>query len=110
MNPFPPTHWFLQIGSAHLFLRNYEEAVTALKKAVSISSRNQIARFMLMVAYDEMGRLEEARAEAGELLMIDPKWDFNEWLKTSPFKDPEVTKRLVDAIKTVGFEGMVDKN
>ena len=110
MNPFPPTHWFLQIGSAHLFLRNYEEAVTALKKAISVSSRNQIARFMLMVAYDEMGRLEDARAEAGELLMIDPKWDFNEWLKTSPFKDPEMTKRWADAIKTVGLERMVDKN
>jgi adenylate cyclase len=110
MNPFPPTHWFLQIGSAHLFLRNYEEAVSALKKAVSISSKNQIARFMLMVAFYEMGRLDEARTEAEELLMIDPKWDFKEWLKTSPFKDLQVTKRWVEAIKSIGFKGEVGKN
>ena len=37
--------------------------------------------------------------------MIDPKWDFNELLKTSPFKDPEVTKRWIDAIKRVGLKG-----
>jgi adenylate cyclase len=110
MNPFPPTHWFLQIGSAHLYLRNYEEAVPALKKAVSISPKNQIARFQLMVAYVEMGRLEEARAEAKELLMIDPKWNSKTWLRTAPWKDPKATERWAEAIKKVGLEGDVSTN
>jgi hypothetical protein len=63
-----------------------------------------------MVAYVEMGRLEEAKAEAEGWLMIDPKWDFKVWLKTSPFKGPEVTERWVEAIKKVGLEGEVGKN
>jgi adenylate cyclase len=110
LNPFPPTYYFLEIGSAHHLLRNYEEAVPALKKVLSISPRNAFARFTLIVNYVEMGRLEDARAEAEELLMIDPKWDFKEWLKTLPFKDFEVTKRWTEAIRKVGLEGEVGKN
>jgi adenylate cyclase len=104
MNPFPPTYYFMQIGSANLFLRNYEEAVHALKKALSISPKNQLARFQLIVTYVEMGRLEEARAEAEELQMIDPKWNAKGFLRTAPWKDPKATERWAEAIRKVGLE------
>jgi adenylate cyclase len=105
MNPFPPTHHFLQIGSAHLYLRNYEEAVPALKKALYVSPKNQLARFALIVAYVEMGRLEDAKREAREFLMMDPKWNSRDWLRTAPFKDPGVVQRWAEAIEKVGLEG-----
>jgi adenylate cyclase len=104
MNPFPPTYYFMQIGTAHLFLRNYEKAVPALRKALSISPKNQYARFGLIVTHVEMGRLEEARAETEELLMIDPKWNAQEFLRKAPWKDPKVTERWAEAIRKVGLE------
>jgi adenylate cyclase len=110
MNPFPPTHYFLQIGGAHLYLRNYEKAVPALEKALSVSPKNQIARFLLIVTYVEMGRLDEAKREAREFLMIDPTWKSREWLKTTPFKDPGVAQRWAEAIKKVGLERDVSRN
>ena len=110
MNPFPPAYYFMQIGTAHSFLRNYKEAVSAFKKALSLSPKNQFARFQLVVTYVEMGRLEEARAEAEELLMIDPRWNAMRFLKTAPWKDPEVMERWAEAIKRVGLEGEVSKN
>jgi Flp pilus assembly protein TadD len=66
MNRFPPAHYFMHIGSAHLTLRNYEEAISTLKEALAITSRNEFARSCLMVAYVKMGRMEEARAELQE--------------------------------------------
>jgi adenylate cyclase len=110
MNPFPPAYYFMQIGTAHSFLRNYKEAVSAFKKALSLSPKNQFARFQLIVTYVEMGRLEEARAEAEELLMIDPRWNAMGFLKTAPWKDPEVMERWAEAIKRVGLEGEVSEN
>jgi adenylate cyclase len=104
MDPFPPPYLFMQIGTAHLLLRNYEEAVPALKKALSISPKNQVARFQLIVTYAEMGQLENARSEAKELLMIDPKWNAEGYIKNLPFKDPEVRKRSAEAMKKVGLE------
>jgi adenylate cyclase len=110
MNPFPPTGYFLQIGAAHEILRNYEEAVAALKKALSLSPKNQLARIALIVAYVETDRLEEAKAEAEEVLVIDPKWNAEGFMKNLPFKDPEVAERWADAIKKVGLERNVSTN
>jgi hypothetical protein len=36
--------------------------------------------------------------------MIDPKWNSRDWLRTAPFKDPEVVQRWADAIKKAGMQ------
>ena len=100
MNPIPPGVWHMHIGAAHFNLRNYEEAVSALKKAIAITPRNEFARSLLMVVYVEMGRMEEARAELQEYLKINPKpTPSEEFRKRSPWKDEEVTQRYIDASK-----------
>jgi tetratricopeptide (TPR) repeat protein len=104
MNPIPPGPWHMHIGSAHFNLRNYEEAVSALKKAIAITPRNDFARAILMVAYVEMGRMEEARAELQEYRKTNPKpTPPEEYRKRSPWKDEEVTQRLIDAMKKLDF-------
>jgi adenylate cyclase len=104
LNPFPPTHYYMHLGFANLHLRNYDQAVTAFKKALSLSPKNQPARGALIVTYVEMGKMDEARAAAEELLRIDPRWTSKGFEKMSPYKDPEVTKRRVDAWRKVGLE------
>jgi adenylate cyclase len=100
MNPIPPAFYYMHIGSAHLNLRNYEEAVSALKKALALTPRNEFARGFLMVAYVETGRMEEARAELQEYLKTNPKpTPPEEFRKRSPWKDEEVTQRVVDAMR-----------
>jgi TolB-like protein/Tfp pilus assembly protein PilF len=100
MEPFPPGVYHMHIGSAHFNLRNYEEAVSALKMAIAITPRNEFARSILMVVYVEMGRMEEARAEFQEYLKINPKpTPSEEFRKRSPWKDEEVTQRIIDASK-----------
>jgi len=104
MNPFPPAFYYMHIGIAHFNLRQYEQAVSALKKALALNSKNISARRMLTVTYVEMGRLEEARVEAEEILKIDPKFTSKGMEKIVPFKDPEVVRRWVEALRTVGLE------
>jgi len=100
MNPIPPAFYYMHIGSAHLNLRNYEEAVSALKKALALTPRNEFARGFLMVAYVETGRMEEARAELQEYLKTNPKpTPPEEFRKRSPWKDEEVTQRVIDAMR-----------
>jgi adenylate cyclase len=100
MNPIPPAFYYMHIGSAHLNLRNYEEAVSALKKALALTPRNEFARGFLMVAYVETGRMEEAKAELQEYLKNNPKpTPPEEFRKRSPWKDEEVTQRVIDAMR-----------
>jgi adenylate cyclase len=81
-----------------------------LKKALSLSPKNQPARGALIVTYVEMGRMEEATAETEELLKIDPKWTSKGFEKTSPLKDPQMTQRRVEAWRKVGLEREVSTN
>jgi tetratricopeptide (TPR) repeat protein len=110
LNPFPPTHYYMHLGFTNLHLRNYEQAVSAFKMSLSLSPKNQPARGALIVTYVEMGRMDEARAEAEELLRIDPKWTSKGFEKMSPYKDPEVTKRRAEAWRKVGLERDVTSN
>jgi adenylate cyclase len=110
LNPFPPTHYYMHLGFANFHLRNYDQAVSAFKKALSLSPKNQPARGVLVATYVEMGRMEEARAEAEELLRIDPKWTSKGFEKTSPLKDPQMTQRRVDAWRKLGLERDVSTN
>ena len=100
MNPIPPGIYYMHVGSAHLNLRNYEEAVSALKKTLELTPRNEFARGCLMVAYVEMGRMEEAIAEVKEYLKTNPKpTPPEEYRKRAPWKHEEVTERFIEAYK-----------
>jgi adenylate cyclase len=104
MNPFPPSFYFMHLGMAHFSLRQYDQAVSAANKALVLNPKNIAARRMLTVTYVEMGRLEEARVEAEEILKIDPRFTSKGMEKAVPFKDPEVAKRYLDALRTIGLE------
>jgi adenylate cyclase len=110
LNPFPPTHYYMHLGFANFQLRNYDQAVSAFKKSLSLSPKNEPARGVLIATYVEMGRMEEARAEAEELLRIDPKWTSKGFEKTSPLKDPQMTQRRVEAWRKAGLERDVSTN
>ena len=104
MNPFPPSPYFMHLGMAHLSLRQYEQAVSILKKALALNPKNISARRMLTVTYIEMGRLEDAKVQAEEILKLDPKFTSKGFDKVVPFKDPEVARRYVDALRNAGLE------
>jgi adenylate cyclase len=99
-----PLSWapIMHIGAAHLNLGNHEEAVSALKKVLTITPKNEFALNCLMVAFVEMGRMEEARAEAQEFQKLYPNVPTpppESFEKVSPWKDPKVTKRWVEAFR-----------
>jgi hypothetical protein len=51
-----------------------------------------------------MGREKEARAEAEEVLRINPKFSLDYLAKTSVWKDQSVTNNLIDALRKAGLK------
>ena len=104
MNPFPPGLYYMHLGMAQLSLRQYEQAVSTLKKALALNPKNISARRMLTVTYVEMGRLEDAKIEAEEILKIDPRFTSKGFEKIMPFKDGELGIRYMEALRKAGLE------
>ena len=104
LNPFCPTSTFLHYGHALWGAGRFEEAVSAYKKAIQLSPNNIFAHYNLAAVYIWMGREKEARAEAAEVLRINPKFSLD-WLeKASAYKDQSVRDNLINALRKAGLK------
>ena len=65
----------------------FEEAVSAYKKAIQLAPDNIGAHMALAATYSMMGREKEARAEAAEVLRINPKFSVDSYAKILAYKD-----------------------
>jgi adenylate cyclase len=81
LNPIPPNIYLWSLGLAYAETGQYEEAITWCEKAVRQAPHNLWARIMMTVVYSWSGRDEEARAEAAELLRINPKFSLDRFAK-----------------------------
>ena len=51
-----------------------------------------------------MGREKEARAEAAEVLRINPKFSLDLWAKRQIYKDQSKVDKLVDGLRKAGLK------
>jgi hypothetical protein len=51
-----------------------------------------------------MGREKEARAEAAEVLRINPKFSLDYFAEAIPYKDRKVINKFIDALRKAGLK------
>ena len=104
LNPFGPSSLYMHFGMALRSAGRFEEAVSAFKKAIQVAPDKILAHITLATTYIWMGREEEARAEAAEILRINPKFSVDYYAKRLPFKDQSVNDRIVAALRKAGLK------
>ncbi len=103
LNPFGPSSLYRDYGLALLATGRFEEAVSAYKKAIQIAPNNLTAHLGLTATYSLMGREKEARAEAAEVLRINPKFSLDYLAKISSMKDSPAKDRFFGALRKAGL-------
>ena len=104
LNPNADPITFLNFGHALRMTGRFEEAVLAFKKALQRAPNNLIAHIGLGATYSLMGREREARAEAEEILRINPKFSLDYFKIASPYKDPSEIDKIADALRKAGLK------
>ncbi|MGH6920975.1 MAG: adenylate/guanylate cyclase domain-containing protein, partial [Geminicoccaceae bacterium] len=61
------------------------------------------ARVYLAAVYAQLGRVEEAKAEAAEALRMSPNYSGLRITERLPHKDPAALARLVDGMRKAGL-------
>jgi adenylate cyclase len=93
------------LGMALRMAGRFDEAVLAYKKAIQLEPDNSSSHALLAATYSMMGREKEARAEAAEVLKINPKFSVDSWAKNpSLFKDRSATDKFVSALRKAGLK------
>ncbi len=104
LNPFGPIWVYLNFGNALQMTGRFEEAVSAYKKAIQRAPNYIWCHLMLAANYSKMGREKEARAEAAEVLRINPKFSLDFFAKTSLYKEQSVRENTLNALRKVGLK------
>ena len=104
LNPLGETGYFLHLGHAYRVTGRFEEAVSAYKKSLQRSPDNIFAHLSLAATYSMMGRDKEARAEAVEVLRLNPKFSVDSYAKRITFKDQSVTDKFIDGLRKAGLK------
>ena len=103
LNPFGPATLYRQYGLALRITGRFEEAVSAYKRAIQIAPDDLPSHAQLAALYILMGREKEARAEAAEVLMINPKFSADAYAKTPTLKDQSEVDKTTNALRKAGL-------
>ncbi len=103
LNPIPPVWYFNGLGHAYFLTGRYEEAIEALRGVLKHNPNFWPAHIYLAASYVEMGQKDRARAEAAEVLKINPDFSIKYRKHRLPYKDPAVLERLSDSLHIAGL-------
>ncbi|MGA2318277.1 MAG: adenylate/guanylate cyclase domain-containing protein [Thermodesulfobacteriota bacterium] len=95
---------YLQLGNALMFTGRYEEAISAFKKSLHYGPNYLWTHIQLTATYSMMGREKEARAEAAEVLRINPKFSVDWYLKRSLMKEQSKKDKTANALRKAGLK------
>jgi len=104
LNPNGPTWYFLNFGNSYRLTGQFQEAITQYKKALHVAPNNIIAHLGLAATYSLSRRDEEARAEAEEILRLNPKFSLESYAKTIPHKNQAQIDRYINALRKAGLK------
>jgi tetratricopeptide (TPR) repeat protein len=105
LNPVkPPGMSLSNMGTSYQMLGKYEESIQIYKRLLQDQPNHLLGNIGLTAAYSRMGRVEEARAQAAEVLRINPKFSLEEWAKTQRFKNPDYAAASLDALRKAGLK------
>ncbi|MCP3413583.1 hypothetical protein NLM16_05660 [Bradyrhizobium brasilense] len=104
LDPFHPHFAPLMAGVAHYHLKEYNDAQHWLAEAVGRAPNHQYGHAFLAATYAQLGRMEDARAEAGEVLRLNPRYSIGGTQKqVSILKRAEDLEHLVDGLRKAGL-------
>jgi len=104
LNPNGPAFYFHNFGHTYRFVGQYGEAAAQYQRALRVASNNILARLGLTATYSLMGRDTEARAEAEEVLRINPKFSLEAYARTVPHKNRAQLDRYLEALRQAGLK------
>ena len=104
LNPRYPFIYLYFLGHTYRLLGQTEESIAVLRRTLAHNPDFLPAYYNLLLASVELGRLEEARALATEILRLSPNFSVATMNQVLPYKDPASLDRILAAFRAAGLE------
>jgi adenylate cyclase len=103
LSPIPQTIWLLNMASAYVRMGQYDEAVPICKTVLQRQPDQLSAHTFLTISYISTGREQEARAQAAEILRINPQFSWERISRALPRKNQDEMKRRGELLRKAGL-------
>jgi adenylate cyclase len=104
LKPFIADVHLAGVGTAYAVAGRYAEAVAPLQRFLSRYPNRLDIHLTLAAVCSELGREAEARAEAAEVLRINPQFLLEVHKQREPIKDPAMLERHLAALRKTGLK------
>jgi adenylate cyclase len=92
------------VGTAYATAGRPEEAIAPLRQFLARYPNILNHHLTLAAVYSELGQEAEARAEAAEVLRLNPQFSLEVHKQRTPIKDPAVLERHLAALRKAGLK------
>ena len=103
LNPIPPTHYLQDLGFGYAHLGRYEDATEMFQMALKRAPNNVFGHIGLAYVYISLGREEDARRHAEEVLKLDPTFSLEQYAEIRPVKDKAEVERYIANLRRAGL-------
>jgi len=105
LKPAPEPYFYETLGFSYLVMGQYEEAIAAFEKAIDLWPDFESSHIGLTASYSLAGHMEDARAEAAEVLRINPKTSLEGIGKYGWYNFQKADKeRFINALAKAGLK------
>jgi adenylate cyclase len=98
LDPHYPASFIFALGQAYYLTGRYEEAISAFKRLLTRNPNHLHGHFLLAIAYSEIGRTEEARAELSACGDLHPTYFLEHVKDRIPYQDQTIIERWVNIL------------
>jgi adenylate cyclase len=103
LNPMTPEWYLHELGTYYRLQGRYEEAIAILKKNTESNPYYLMSRINLTATYSMAGKLDQARAEAKEVLKKIPDFSAEQFMKGFPYKDQKIVDDFIENLCKAGL-------
>jgi TolB-like protein/class 3 adenylate cyclase/Flp pilus assembly protein TadD len=99
-DPFPPSYYWESRFMALIQLRRFEEAIESVRRMSRLFSWSHAN---LAACHAQLGQMDEARAEAAEVLRMQPNFTISWLMREEPYKNPADAEPFIQGMRKAGL-------
>jgi adenylate cyclase len=104
LSPFYPAWYLSRLGVCYHLTGQHEKAIEALKQGIERKPDQYFIHVRLAAVYSDLGREQEARAAAAEVLRIKPDFSVEAYARANPFRDPALVEHRKELLRRAGLK------
>ena len=105
LSPIPSSSVvLLRLGSAYRWVGQYEDSIVTFRRALKLYPDNLPGHAMLAATYASVGRDVEARAEAAEVIKIDPNFSAERLVKAISMRNQTLLDQTINDLRKAGLK------